>query len=188
MSVDYGTNPSLLADRWPMILGRGIVAILFGIVAIMFPGLSLLSLVMLWGTYALVDGVLNLLAAPINARSGRRWGWLLFEGIASIAAGLMTFVWPGITTLVVLMVIAARAVLGGIAEIFSAVRLRHQIEDEWWLASAGALSVSFGVLMFLFPRAGALGLLWVIAVYAIAFGSLLVGLGLKLNRWGPASD
>ena len=160
----------------------------FGAIAVLAPGISLLALVILWGSYALVDGVLNLASAPMKARAGGRWGWLLFEGLASILAGLVTFAWPGITALVVLTVIAVRAILGGVAEIVVAVRLRNEISDEWWLASAGILSVVFGVLLFAFPRAGALGLMWMIGLYALLFGMLLVGLGLRLNRWRPALD
>jgi len=186
MNVDEVPNLSALADRWWVVVARGAAAIAFGIIAILAPGISLLALVILWGSYALIDGGLSLVAAPLKAREGRRWGWLLFEGLASIAAGLLTFAWPGITALVVLTFIAIRAVLGGIAEIALAVRLRDQITDEWRLASAGILSVVFGVLLFAFPRVGAMGLMWMVGSYALLFGLLLVGLGLRLNSWRPA--
>jgi uncharacterized membrane protein HdeD (DUF308 family) len=188
MNADDYVVPKLsaLADRWWLVVARGAVAIAFGLVAILAPQISVLALVILWGSYALVDGVLNLVSAPLKARAGGRWGWLLFEGLASIAAGLLTFAWPGITALVVLTFIAIRAVLGGIAEIAVAVRLRDQITDEWRLASAGILSVVFGVLLFAFPRAGAIGLMWMVGSYALLFGLLLVGLGFRLNSWRPA--
>jgi uncharacterized membrane protein HdeD (DUF308 family) len=185
--IDYSNaNLNALAERWWVVVARGVAAIGFGIVCIMAPRISLLTLIALWGTYALVDGILSIVAAARKAKAGRRWGWLLFEGVLSIAAGVLTFAWPGITALALLTVIAVRAVLTGIAEIAAAMRLRDEIRDEWRLAAAGILSIVFGALLLGFPAAGALGLLWAIASYAILFGLLLIALGLRLNRWRPA--
>jgi uncharacterized membrane protein HdeD (DUF308 family) len=185
MNAEYAMpSVSALAARWWMLVVRGAVAILFGIVAIAMPAISLYTLVLLWGAYVLVDGAFNVIHAVRGARAGRRWGWLLFEGIVSIMAGVLTFAWPRITALVLLMLIAFWAVLTGVAEIAAAIRLRRRIRGEWLLATSGVLSILFGVLLLVYPGAGALALVWMIGAYAIVFGALLIGLGLRLKRWG----
>lgn len=176
-------DASQLADRWWALVLRGAAAILFGGLAFAMPGLGLLALVILWGSYALVDGVFNLVLAVRGARAGRRWGWLMLEGVLSIAAGVIAFAWPSITALALLVMIAVWAVLTGIAELAVAIRLRKVIRGEWLLALSGILSVVFGVLMLLFPGSGALALIWVIGAYAIVFGALLIGLGIRLRGW-----
>lgn len=181
-------NVSTLAARWWALVIRGVVAILFGIVAIAAPVSSLFALVILWGAFVIVDGVFNLVLAARKARAGRSWGWLLFEGLVSVAAGVLTFVWPGITALALLAVIAIWAVLTGIAEIAAAIRLRREIRGEWLLATSGVLSIVFGVLLLVFPASGVLALMWLIGAYAIIYGVLLIGLGLRLHRWGGADE
>ncbi len=181
-------GPSLraLAARWWALMIRGVVAILFGILAIVAPGVGLLSLIMIWGAYAIVDGVFGLVLAARGARAGRRWGWLLFAGIVSIAAGLITFAWPGITAVVLLTMIAVWALFTGIAEIGAAIQLRRYIRGEWLLALSGVVSIVFSALLLLFPGAGALAIVWTIGTYAIVFGALLVTLGWRLHRWSQS--
>jgi len=179
---------SALAERWWTFVIRGVAAVLFGIVAIAVPGSSLRALVILWGAYAIVDGVFALMLAAQRGRSGLSWGWLLFEGIVGIGAGVATFFWPTITALVLLTVIAVWAVLTGIAEIATAIQLRRLITGEWLLATSGVLSIAFGILLLLRPGAGALALVWLIGAYAIVFGVLLIGLGLRLNQWRRAGE
>lgn len=176
-------NVDHLADRWWVLVVRGLAAILFGILTFAIPGISLLALVMLWAAYALVDGVLSLVLAVRRTRAGRRWGWLLFEGIAGIAAAAVAVIWPGITAMALLAVIAAWAVLTGIAEIAVAIHLRRQLTGEWMLVVGGILSIAFGVLLVAYPAAGVLAVLWLVGAYAIAFGVLLVGLGWRLHGW-----
>lgn len=176
-------NVSSLAARWWVPVVRGVAAILFGVLAIVAPSISLLALVLSWGAYALVDGAFNVIQATRGARAGRSWGWLLFEGVVSIAAGALTFAYPAMTALALLTVIAVWAVLTGIAEIAAAIRLRRAITGEWMLAASGVLSIAFGVLLLVYPSTGALAILWIIGLYAIAFGLLLIGVGLRLNRW-----
>jgi uncharacterized membrane protein HdeD (DUF308 family) len=175
---------SALAERWWAVLIRGLAAILFGIIAIARPGAGLLALVAIWAIYAIVDGIFNLVAAMHGAHEGRRWGWLVFEGVISILAGVVTFAWPGMTALVLVMLIAVWAVITGIAEIAAAISLRHVIEREWLLGASGLLSILFGILLFIFPSAGALSLVFLIGIYAILFGVMLVALGFKLERLG----
>lgn len=177
-----------MAARWRMLVVRGVAAVLFGTLTLITPKISLLALVMLWGAYALVDGVSNLVLATRGARAGFRWGWLAFEGVVSIAAGVVTFVWPGITAIALLALIAAWAVVTGIAEIAAAVWLRREIRGEWLLATSGVLSIAFGVLLIVYPRSGALALAWLIGAYAVAFGALLISLGVRLKRWHRAEE
>jgi uncharacterized membrane protein HdeD (DUF308 family) len=112
--------------------------------------------------------------------------WLIVVGVAGIAAGILTFLWPGITAFVLIIFIGAWAIVHGIFEIVGAIRLRKEIDNEWWLILAGALSVIFGLIVLIAPGAGALGLIWVIGAYSIAFGILLVGLSLRLRKHLPA--
>ncbi len=173
---------AILAERWWTLAIRGLAAIIFGILTFVFPGLSIYALVILFGAWAFADGVFNLIAA-VRRAGGERWGWLLFEGLASVAAGVVTFFWPGITAFALLMVIAAWSVVTGIAEISAAIRLRKHIRNEWLLGLTGVLSVVFGLLLFAFPGAGALALVFWIGAFAIAFGALLIALAFRLRAW-----
>lgn len=164
-----------------MLVVRGVAAILFGILALLRPGSGLFALVVLFGIYALADGILSLGHAIRPTAADPSWPSLVFEGIAGVAAGVATFAWPGITAVVLLLIIAAWAVVTGIAEIVTAIRLRKTIRNEWLMATGGVLSVVFGVLMFLYPGAGALVLVTWIALYAIFFGAILIGLGVRLR-------
>ena len=187
MNTDYTSlNVSMMVARWWVLVLRGSVAILFGALTILAPGISLLTLAVLWGAFALVDGLFNLILAARGARAGRRWGWLLFQGIVSVVAGSLTFVWPGIAVLVLLTLIAIWAMLTGVAEIAVAIRLRREIHGEWLLATSGLVSIVLGVLLLSFPGSGALAVAWMIGVYAMVFGALLIGLGLRLNHWRRA--
>jgi uncharacterized membrane protein HdeD (DUF308 family) len=172
-----------LAKNWWLLLLRGIAAIVFGILAFAWPGITLLSLVILYGAYALVDGVLSI-AAAIGGGGGAatpRW-WLIVVGLLGIAAGLLTFFWPQITALVLLMFIGAWALIHGVFEIIGAIRLRKEIDNEWMLILSGALSVLFGAAMLIMPGAGALALIWVIGAYSIIFGILFVGFAFRLKK------
>lgn len=178
-----GTFVDALAARWWSPVIRGIAAILFGIFAIAMPGRSLAALVILWGVYAIADGGFNIALAFVRGRAGASWGWFGFEGLVSIAAGLLTFAWPQITAVVLLFVIGGWAVATGVAELAAAISLRGAIGGEWLLGLAGVSSILFGVAIFARPAAGALAVVWMIGLYAVFFGVLLVGLGLRLHRW-----
>lgn len=172
-----------LAENWWAIALRGVAAIIFGLLTFILPGLSLVALILLFGAYAIVEGIFNVIAAvrrrPIE---GSRW-LLLLEGLVSIAAGIVTFALPGLTALVLLYVIAAWAMVTGVLEIIAAVRVRKQIAGEFWLILSGALSIVFGALLMIAPGAGALALVLWIGAYAVVFGALLIALAFRLRRW-----
>ena len=175
-----------LARNWWLILLRGICAILFGVLTFIWPGVTLLTLVLLYGAYAFVDGVLALWAALVVGKTDARW-WLLVIGLLGIAVGLVTVLMPGITALILLLFIAAWAIVIGVMQIIGAIRLRKEIDNEWMLIASGVLSVLFGVILVVQPGAGALGLLFVIGVYAVIYGVMLVSLALRLRKHGPAA-
>jgi uncharacterized membrane protein HdeD (DUF308 family) len=173
-----------LARNWGWIVLRGVTAVLFGLLAIARPGLTLAALIIMWGAYAIADGVFAIVAGWQIRDRGRPLWSLFVGGVLGIVAGVMTFRWPGLTALVVLMVIASWAVAVGVFQIVAAIRLRKVIEGEWALALSGLLSVAFGALAFLNPGAGALGVLWMIASYSIGFGFLGIVLGFRLRMLG----
>ena len=166
--------PSETGHWWALAL-RGAIAILFGLAALLRPGIALEALILLFGAYALVDGVF----AIVGVFGGTRGGtprWLLFiEGIASILVGLIAFVLPGLTAILFLYLIAIWAIITGVSEIAMAIRLRREIRGEWALIVGGAFSVLFGVLLAVIgPIAGLLSLIWLIGIYAAAFGILML--------------
>jgi uncharacterized membrane protein HdeD (DUF308 family) len=172
-----------MASRWWMLIARGAVAILFGVLAIVAPKTSLHTLLFLWGTYAVCDGVLSVLLASQRSIAGRPWSWLLCEGTVSLGVGILTLLSPDMPALVLLFLIALRAAFGGVAEMAAAIRLRHAIRDEWLLATSGLLSLGFGVTLLLYPGAGALAAAWFIGAHAVIFGALLIRLGLRVHHW-----
>ena len=175
---------SSLAANWWAIALRGVAGILFGVLTFVVPGLTLAALVLLFGSYAIVDGVLNIVAALRRRRAGEPpWWALLLEGVVSVAAGVVTFAWPGLTTVVLLYVIAGWAIITGAFEMAAAVRLRQRVEGEGWLVFSGILSIALGVLLMAAPATGALALVLWIGAYAIVFGALLVVLAFRLRRW-----
>lgn len=172
---------TVLAHNWWMAALRGVAAVLFGLAALIWPGITLQVLVLLFGAYALVDGVFALVAALANLAGAYRW-WVLLEGIAGIIAGVLTFVYPNVTAIALLYLIAGWAIATGIFEILAAIELRKEIEGEGWLILSGLLSVVFGVIVALQPQAGALAIVWLIGIYAIAFGVFLLLLGFRLRN------
>jgi len=169
-----------LTQNWWAVALRGLAGILFGIITFVSPGISIAALVLLFGAYAFADGVLSIVAA-VHRRGADRWWLLLLHGIVGIGAGVVTLLWPGITALSLLLVIAAWALVGGAFQVAAAIRLRKVITGEWLLALSGVLSVALGVLLVLFPGPGALALVIWIGAYAFVFGILLLVLGFKLR-------
>jgi len=166
--------PSESGHWWALAL-RGAIAILFGLAALLRPEIALEALILLFGAYALVDGVFAIVGIFGGTRGGTPRWLLLIEGIAGILAGLIAFVLPGLTALLLLYLIAAWAIITGIFEIATAIRLRREIRGEWALIIGGALSVLFGVILIVVsPFAAILSMIWLIGVYAVAFGILML--------------
>jgi uncharacterized membrane protein HdeD (DUF308 family) len=173
-----------LADNWWLLLLRGIAAIAFGVLSFFWPSLTLITLTLLWGAYALTDGIIAIWAA-FNASggdAGPRW-WLGLSGVVGILAGVVTFYYTGETTLVLLMFIAVWAIIIGVLQIWGAIALRKVLQREWLLILNGGLSIAFGVILMAQPGAGALAFVWMIAWYAIFFGGLYIALALKLRQY-----
>ena len=173
---------AILARNWWAMAIRGVIAILFGLVAFFYPGLTLSALVILFGAYALVDGVFAIIGAVRAARQHLEWWPLVIEGLVGIAVGLLTFFYPNVTALALLYIIAAWAIVTGILEIIAAFQLRREISNEWLLGLSGVASVLFGILAAAMPSAGALAIVWLIGAYAIIFGILLLGLAYRLHQ------
>ncbi len=165
---------------WALVL-RGLAAIAFGVLAFMWPHLTLTALVFLWGAYVLVDGLFAIVGGVKSHAENKRWWVLMLEGILSVAAGVLAFVIPNITALVLLILIAAWAIVTGAFEIGAAIQLRKHIKGEWLLALAGVASVLFGFALLVNPNAGAIAVVWLIGIYAIVFGTLLAALGFRLR-------
>jgi uncharacterized membrane protein HdeD (DUF308 family) len=172
-----------LSQNWWLVILRGVLAILFGLSAFIWPGITLLTLVVMFGVYAIADGLIAIWTGLSRTKESPRWWMFLVEGLVSIGAGVVALIYPDLATLVLVYMIASWAVFTGVLEIAAAVRLRHEITNEWMLALGGVLSIGAGVLLFLQPAAGSLAIIWIIAGYALIFGILLVILGIRLRTW-----
>lgn len=171
-----------LAENWWLLLARGVIAILLGLLAFASPGSALLGVVFLFGVYAMADGLLSFIAAFSHRDTGMPTWWLAAMGVIGILIGLAAFAWPGITAFVLVRVIAFWAILMGVVEIVGAIELRKEIDNEWMLIAGGVASVLFGLLLLLNPGTGTLALLWVLGFYALFIGASWIGLSLRLRR------
>jgi uncharacterized membrane protein HdeD (DUF308 family) len=168
-----------LAQHWWVVLLRGVLAILFGVLAWAWPGVTLAVLVLIWGAYALTDGLFEVIAGIRG-----KWGSLVVLGLLGIAAGVVTFVWPGITAITLIWVFAFWAIVAGILQVSAAIRLRQEVQGEWLWIVSGVFTVLLGVLLLLYPGAGALSVTWLIGSLAAAWGILLCMLAFKLKGLG----
>jgi uncharacterized membrane protein HdeD (DUF308 family) len=174
-----------LAKNWWLILLRGVFAVLFGVLTFVWPQVTLITLVLFYGAYALVDGVLSLAAAITGGAPAPRW-WLAVVGLLGIGAGLVTLFLPGMTALVLLYFIAFWAIAIGVMQVVGAIRLRKEIDNEWWLAAAGVISFLFGLLLIVQPGAGALALIFSIGIFAVLEGVALIAFAFRLRRHSHA--
>lgn len=171
---------AVLAENWWAVALRGVLAILFGLIALVVPGALMLSLALLFAAYLLVDGVLAIISAVRAARAQERWGLLLAEGVLNIIMDLIAFVFPVSAVLAFVFVTAAWALLTGGLMLAAAFKLRKD-HGRWWLALGGIVSLIWGILLIIAPLVGALVLTWWLGGYAIAFGAMLLVLGFKLR-------
>jgi uncharacterized membrane protein HdeD (DUF308 family) len=173
----------VLARNWGWVALRGVAALIFGLLTLFNPVITLATLVLLFGAYALVDGVFAVVSAVANRRGEPHWVSLLISGVVGIALGILTFVMPRITALILLYFVAWWAIFIGGSQIIAGIRLRKLITGEWLLIVAGVLSLVFGLLLFLWPGAGALAVALWIGAYAAVFGVVLIALALRLRSW-----
>jgi uncharacterized membrane protein HdeD (DUF308 family) len=172
-----------LAKNWWVLVIRGLVAVALGFVTFAWPGITVAALVLVFGAYCLVDGAFSLVGAFRAVRAHERWGALVFEGIAGIVAAIVTVLWPAVTALALVVIVAAWALITGSLEIAAAIRLRQHVAGEWLLALSGVASILFGVLCIVLPLIGALAIAFCIGIYAMVFGVLLIALGFRLRTW-----
>jgi uncharacterized membrane protein HdeD (DUF308 family) len=176
---------ALLAQNWWAIALRGVFAIIFGIIALLMPGATMLALVLLFAAYLLVDGIFAIIAAVRAARRQERWGWLIFEGLVDLVTGGIAAVWPLITIVAFALLMGAWAIVTGALLLGASYRLNIP-HGRWLMALAGAISVIWGVLLIIWPLIGALVLTWWMAAYALIFGVAMLVLALRLRGRRPA--
>ena len=172
----------VLSRNWWALALRGVAAIVLGLIALIVPAFMLLWLVLLFGAYALIDGIFAIVAGIRAAQRHERWWPFALEGLANIVVAIITFVMPAAAAFALLLLVAAWAILTGVLRIAAAIRLRREIQGEWLLILNGALSVVLGILLLVLPSAGLVTLVWLLGVYAIVFGAMLVGLAFRLRR------
>lgn len=173
--------------NWWVLVLRGVFSIVFGILVIVWPQIALETLIILAGAYFLIDGVVEIATAIQRRATNPHWLWGVLEGIVSILAGVAAFLWPGLTALVFLYLIAFYAIMTGVLQLIAAWQLRKEIEGEIWLGLSGLLSVIVGILLIVFPGTGVLAVLGVIAAYSILFGVVLIILGFRMRNMSPTS-
>jgi uncharacterized membrane protein HdeD (DUF308 family) len=170
----------LLKKAWWMLALRGVAALLFGILAIMWPDITLLVLVAMFAFYALFTGGVSIGAALKN-RQEKGWWLVLLIGLIGIAAGVSAIFYPAVTALVLVLLMGANALVTGVLDIIIAIRLRKAIRNEWMLALSGVISMVFGTLVLLYPGAGALAMVWLVSFYAVLTGVLLLALAIRMR-------
>jgi uncharacterized membrane protein HdeD (DUF308 family) len=171
---------AVLARNWWAIAIRGVLGIAVGAIALVLPAATILALVLLFAAYMLIDGVFAIIAAVRAARQHDRWGLLVLEGLADIVAGAIAVLWPAITVIAFVLLIAAWALVSGMLMLMAAFRLNID-HGRWWLAFGGAASIIFGVLLLVAPLIGALVLTWWFGAYALIFGITLLVLAFRLK-------
>jgi uncharacterized membrane protein HdeD (DUF308 family) len=173
-----------ITDQWWLVLLEGVFAVAFGVIAWVWPDITVATLVILFGAYALATGLMNFYAAYAQQKLGASPWPFIFSGVVGVATGIIVAVWPDISAISLFYVIAAWALVSGVMALVGAIALRKVISNEWSLALAGIASIAFGVLAILYPGDGALALIWTIGIYAVFFGFMLIVLGFRLHNWG----
>lgn len=176
----------LLCRNWWAVAIRGTMAVLFALGTFLWPRLTLAVLVLWFGAYLTIDGIFAMLSALRAAKEKARWWPFLLEGLVGISLGVATFIWPAITALALLWVVAGWALLSGVFRVAAAIRLRREIRGEWLLALSGLASIGFGLGVAVFPQAAGLAIAWIIAGYAAVLGVILIVLAFRLRGWKRA--
>ena len=171
-----------LARNWWVLMLRGVLAILLGVLALVNPAATMAALILVFAAFAVADGILSIITSLTAPADYRGWVWLLVSGLAGVVIGVLTFFWPGVTAVVLLYYVMAWLVVTGIFQIMAGIRLRKEITGEFWLILGGALAVIMGVYLMMNPAVGLLAMLWVLGFYAIVFGALLIAVSLRLRR------
>lgn len=173
-----------ICKRWWVLLIRGLAAIALGICAIAWPGLTLLSLVFLFGAFSIIDGIAAIILGFRGEADGTVWWTMVILGLIAIAAGIAAYAWPGLTLLLLATIIAASAIARGVFEIYAAITLRKELDDEWILGLSGVMSIIFGLLIMFRPGAGLIALTLLIGAYMLALGIFAIALALRLRMMG----
>jgi uncharacterized membrane protein HdeD (DUF308 family) len=171
-----------LCRRWWVLLLEGLAAIVLGITAVLWPGITLVSLVWVFAIFALIQGVAEVILGMRGEADGTVWWTMIILGILSIASAIVAIAWPGMTVVVLLAIIAASAIIHGIFAIIAAIRLRKHIDDEWVLILSGVMSIAFGAILIARPKAGALAMVLLIGAYMMALGAMAIALSLRLRK------
>src|SRR5262249_4729531 len=158
--MQENVNAQAIRGNWPMLAVRGVLALIFGLVALIYPGIALIAFIYIFAGYVLIDGVAAVTTAIRERGFLRRWGWRLFAGLLGAVVGIVAFIFPGLIAVVLLYVVAAWAIMTGIAQIVAAFATRGFAIQEWALGLAGLISILFGIFLFINPGAGLLALLW----------------------------
>jgi uncharacterized membrane protein HdeD (DUF308 family) len=167
--------------HWWQVAARGLIALLFGIMLLAWPGVSLFIFAILFGAFAFVDGIFTLVAAVnYKAGAGQRT-WLFVRGILGIIVGIITFFWPAITELALVLLIGAWALVAGIMELNFAFRAVRETGAKWLFAVSGILSIILGILLLVSPIAAIIAVIWIIGAYAVIVGIVLIVLGFRLR-------
>jgi uncharacterized membrane protein HdeD (DUF308 family) len=175
------TNVKAAKAVWWLVLMRGIFMVIFGIIALVSPGIALLTLVWLFGLYAILDGI-TAIVIGIRTRGEPHWVWTIVQGVVSVLAGVIALIWPGVTALALLFVVAFWAIVLGIGEIGGAFASRNSGSNAWgWTLAAGILNVIFGVLLLIWPASGILTLIWLVGIFTLAGGIALIVLAFRVR-------
>jgi uncharacterized membrane protein HdeD (DUF308 family) len=177
-----------LQKAWKHILIWGIFSVLFGVIAFVWPAITLTSLVWVFAFTIIAQGIALAVGTWNYRKEDNNW-WILFLlGLVNILAGVISIIYPGMTALVLAMLIGAGALVTGLLQVIFAIRLRKEIQNEGWLILGGVISIAFGLLLLIRPGEGALALLWILAVYAFVFGAMMIALALRTRKWIQRTD
>ena len=177
-----------LAKNWWLFLARGIIALILGIFALFLPEVVYMSLVLIVGVFALVDGAIALISAFTSNAKSEHWWWIIFEGVLGVLLGILTIFRPAAMGEIWIILIAVWAIVTGIFEIITAIALRKVIEGEIWMILGGVVSLLFGVLLLIYPAAGAIAIGFIIGIFAVLFGIFFILLAFRLRRFNASGS